>query len=142
MTNTQVISNLWQEMREAINQTYANAGDDQDLICLRDYSENTGWVDDLQKLLGAGAETANEKQHRGTRPQVVGFSSGTASKLILMQNVIRGARLPKLPSAVDYLRFRHTAFEAEVIGFLVRKHLHADWIKAVDSFDYAQLMAA
>jgi hypothetical protein len=140
MTNTQVINNLWQEMREAINRAYAKAGNNQDLICLRDYAENISWSDDLQKLLDT--ETANERQHRGTRPQVVGFSAGTAAKLILMQNVIKGARLFKLPSAVDYLRYRHSAFEAEVIGFLVRSQLEKDWFRAVESYDYAKLMAA
>ena len=142
MTNTQVISNLWQEFREAINKAYAATKNDayDATSGLRDYAEDTGWVDDLQTLLDT--EMANERQHRKGRPMVAGFGAGAAARLILMQTASRQALKGELPASTDYLIIRHTAFEAELIGYLVREQLHKDWHKAIESFDYAKLMAA
>src|SRR5258708_4071984 len=98
MTNTQIIANLWNEFRNAIDTTYTTLGNlSDDHACLRDYARDISWSDDLQKLLDA--ETVNERQHRSNRPQIVGFSAGTAAKLILMQNAIKGAGMAKLPKS-------------------------------------------
>lgn len=147
MTNTQIINNLWQEFREAINQTYRSndatcrtGGFNDDINCLRDYAEDVSWTDDLAALLGR--ETANERQHRSNRPQVIGFSAGTAAKLILMTNACKGAELTELPRATAFLVLRQTAVEAEVIGWLCRERLVEPWRRAVKSFDYAKLMQA
>ncbi len=137
MTTTQIIGNLWQEFREAINQTYLKDKTDAG-YALRDYAEDTGWVDDLQTLLDA--EIANERQHRKGRPMVPGFGAGAAARLILMQNASGQAKKAAMPETLQYLVIRHTAFEAEILGYLVREQLPEAWHKAVESFDYAKLM--
>lgn len=140
MTTSQIINQtLWNELREAINKTYELDKSD-DSQCLRDYAENISWSDALAELVGR--ETANERQHRSNRPSVPGFSCGTAARLILMNNVAKGARMDSMPSAMAFLVLRQTAVEAEVIGWLIRKHLDPNWIAAVENLDYAKLMAA
>ena len=143
MTNTQVINNLWQELRQAINKTYQDRPDPEnnnDADCLRDYAENISWSDDLAALLGR--ETANERQHRSNRLSVPGFSAQTAAKLILMDNALRGAEMTEMPKATAFLVLRQTAVEAEVIGFLIKGNLWPAWRKTVKSYDYADLMKA
>lgn len=142
MTNTQIIRNLWQEMRDAINQTYALSSLDKsgDRACLRDYAENVSWSDDLQKLLHT--EMANEREHRKGRPMVPGFGVGTAARLVLMTNVVKGSQMLELPRSTAFLVLRKTAVEAEVIGFLIKDQLAEAWVKAIESFDYAELMKA
>jgi hypothetical protein len=143
MNNTQHIDALWQQFRRAINKTYAAVQEhpypiNDDAQCLRDYAENISWSDDLAALLGR--ETANERQHRRNRPAIKGFSSETAAKCILMNNALKGAQMPALPSATAFLVLRQTAVEAEVIGFLVKYHLHDAWREAVNMLDYSELM--
>ena len=151
MNTTQTINGLWQELRQAINRTYeqgsgadlrTQAGiDAQDNAgVLRDYAENISWSDDLAALLGR--ETANERQHRTNRPSVPGFSANTAAKLILMENVSKGAQMAELPKATAFLVLRRTAVEAEVIGYLISGQLSTEWHQAVKSFDYSKLMKA
>lgn len=144
MTTAQVINQtLWREMREAINKAYANRPDpenDNDADCLRDYAENISWSDDLQKLLDR--ETQNEREHRRNRPVVPGFGASTAARLILMENVRKGAEMDEMPKATAFLALRQTAVEAEVIGFLIKEFLSTEWRKAVASYDYAELMKA
>lgn len=141
MTASQIINQtLWSEMRQAINNAYASAGDNQDLQCLRDYAEDISWSDDLQKLLDH--ETANEREHRRNRPSIPGFGCSTAARLIIMRNVSDGSKMEALPKATAFLVLRKTAVEAEVIGFLIREYLAPEWHKAVNSYDYAKLMAA
>jgi hypothetical protein len=145
MTTTQIINNtLWRELRKSINRAYADCSKESltqrlrdDLTCLRDYAENISWSDALEQLLER--ETLAEKQHRGTR-SVVGFSAGTAARLILMQNVVKGANMTKEPRATEFLVLRQTAVEAEVIGWIMGAWLDPNWIKAVESYDYAKLM--
>jgi hypothetical protein len=146
MTTSQIINQtLWNELRESINKAYAapaerGSQDEHERACLRDYAENISWSDALSAL--AGRETANERQHRSNRPSVPGFSCSTAAKLILMTNVAQGAKAEAMPSATAFLVLRQTAVEAQVIGWLIRKHLDAKWIEAVENLDYAKLMAA
>jgi hypothetical protein len=146
MTTQQKINGLWQELRTAINRAYEASQINHsnrfldDAQCLRDYAENISWNDDLSALLAR--ETANERQHRTNRPSVHGFSAITAAKLILMENVSKGAQMAELPKATAFLVLRHTAVEAEVIGFLISSQLSPEWHKAVKSFDYAALMKA
>ncbi len=140
MNTKQKVDVLWREMRSAINNAYALADKErnEDGACLRDYAENISWSDDLAALLGR--ECANERQHRSNRPSVPGFSSETASKLILMGQVQHGAQSKEMPRATAFLVFRKTAVEAQVIGYLIRKQLSQQWLETVKSLDYANLM--
>lgn len=143
------IDTLWQELREAINKAYADyatrikesgTGFMDDREVLRDYAENISWSDDLSALLGR--ETANERQHRGSRPTPKGFSAGSAAKCILMNNVRSGAQRTGMPKATDFLVLRPTAVEATVLGFILREYLRIDWLRSVNELDYSELMKA
>ena len=153
MANTKKqIDTLWDGFREAINAAYAEAskaastarglqGDyrsKEDGLCLRDYAENISWSDALASLLSR--ETDNERQHRHNRPSVPGFSVESAAKLILMEQAATGAAASEMPRATAFLVFRQSAVEAQVIGFLAKKHLPAEWRVAIANLDYAKLM--
>jgi len=141
MTTTQIINQtLWNEFRESITKAYRAAKSGDDAECLRDYAENTGWTDDLEKLLET--ETANERQHRSNRPAIPGFSAGTAARLIIMQNAVKGYLDPEMPKATAFLVWRKSAAEAHLIGFLAKGFFDPNWVKAVEKFDYAKLMQA
>lgn len=140
MNTKQRIDNLWREFRYAINHAYdtADKARDDNGTCLRDYAENISWSDNLARLLGR--ETANERQHRQTRPSVPGFSNESAAKLIIMTQAVNGADAKSLPSSTGFLVYRQTAVESQVIGFLAKAFLSATWRDAVNSMDYAKLM--
>jgi hypothetical protein len=140
MNTKQQVDGLWKQFREAINSAYAEADRkrDENGICLRDYAENISWSDNLSSLLDR--ETANERQHRSNRPSIPGFSAETAAKLILLGQASHGAQLKQLPQSTAFLVFRQSAVEAQVIGFLARKHLPMEWRTAVNALDYAKLM--
>lgn len=142
MNTKQKVNQLWRQFRNAINETYANGqagGSAWDGVnCLRDYAENISWHDSLSALLGR--ECANERQHRSNRPSVPGFSIDTASKLILMSQASRGAKLDAMPPATLFLWARQSAAEAQVIGFLCREAFDSGWHEAVNALDYADLM--
>jgi hypothetical protein len=143
MSYKQDIDQLWRELRTAIDKTYASRPDpenDNDADCLRDYVENRGWSDSLASLLGR--ESAAERRHRRGHTAIAGFSIETAAKLLIMNAVARGSQLADMPKATAFLVLRQTAGEAEVIGWLIREHLLPSWIDAVESLDYAKLMAA
>jgi hypothetical protein len=134
----QHITHLWSELRGIIDKTYqANIG--EDAKSLRDYARNQSWSDDLEKLLAE--ETANERQHRSLR-SVRGFSSSDAAKLIICGNVLRGAELTAMPSALTFITFRRTAAEANLLGYLIRANVTQEWKDAVSSLDYAECMEA
>jgi hypothetical protein len=134
----QHITHLWSELRDIIDQTYqANIG--EDAKSLRDYARNQSWSDDLEKLLAE--ETANERQHRSLR-SVRGFSSTDAAKLIICGNVLRGSELTEMPSALTFITFRHSAAEANLLGYLIRANVTLGWKQAVSSLDYAECMEA
>lgn len=134
------VDTLWEDFRAAINAAYAEAekSRNDDGLCLRDYAENISWSDALRDLLAR--ETANERQHRSTRPSVAGFSAETAAKLILMHQAGTGAVASEMPRATAFLVFRQSAVEAQVLGFIVNKHLSVDWRVALAELDYAKLM--
>ena len=138
------INVMWRGLRDIINAAYAsdksiaNSKSDE-IAALRDYAENISWHDDLEKLLRE--ETANEKQHRGTRA-VRGFSSQDAAKLVLCGNVLQGARLKQIPSALTFITFRKGAAEANLLGWLVREFVTPEWSALVEAKDYSQLMKA
>lgn len=138
-TTKQKVNTLWEEFRKAINATYHDGqATVEDCSCLRDYVEELSWHDDLAKLLGR--ETANERQHRRGEQTPSDFSVDTASKLILMNCASKGAKRDAMPKASEFLVFRQTAVEAEVIGWLVRDHLDAVWHEELAKMDYAKLM--
>ena len=140
MNTKRTIDQLWEQLRDAINEAYrlANESRNEDGICLRDYAENISWSDDLAKLLAS--ETANEKQHRSNRTAVPGFSAETAAKLIILDNVADGSRLLDMPKSTMFLVMRKTAAESIVIGWLLRNTLTEEWRTEVKSLDYAKLM--
>ena len=144
MSTKTKVDQLWRELRDAINKAYDEHGRkaqfDDDFGCLRDYAEDISWSDDLAGLLGR--ESANERQHRSNRPVPRGFSVETAAKLILLNNFAKGAELSEMPKATAFLVLRKTAVEAEVIGFIIKDYLSADWRAAVNAMDYAELMKA
>lgn len=134
----QHITQIWSELRNIIDQTYqADIG--EDAKSLRDYARNQSWSDDLEKLLAE--ETANERQHRSHR-SVRGFSSSDAAKLIICGNVLRGSELTEMPSALTFITFRHSAAEANLLGYLIRANVTPEWKDAVSSLDYAECMEA
>jgi hypothetical protein len=135
-TTHQHITQLWIELRDAIEHAY-QAATTEEGKALRDYARNISWSDDLEKLLTA--ETANEKQHRQSRP-VRGFSSQDAAKLIICGNVLRGTELETIPSALTFITFRPTAAEANLLGYLIRAHVTPEWKASVESLDYSECM--
>jgi hypothetical protein len=130
------ISQIWTGLRDAIDKAY-KAGNSDESNTLRDYAQNVSWNDSLEKLLRS--EVQNEKQHRGTRP-VRGFSSQDAAKLIICNNVLRGTELQTIPSVLTFITFRPSAAEANLIGYLIREHVTADWKASVQSLDYSECM--
>lgn len=140
MSTKTVVDGLWSEMRQIINETYKQADElrDDDGMCLRDYAENTGWSDDLDRLLEH--EKENERQHRRRRPNPPNFSVETASKLILLNNFAHGAEMTAMPKATAFIVLRQTAVEAELLGYLCRKLTSADFRNHVRALDYAKLM--
>ena len=141
MSTKTKVDDLWNQFRAAINAAYASATlANDDGQTLRDYAENISWSDDLAGLLGR--ESAEERRHRANRPSVPSFSVGTAAKLLVMENARKGAAMDEMPKACAFLVLRKTAVESEVIGFLARKHLSAEWQAAVNGLDYAELMKA
>ena len=131
------ISQIWQDLRETINQAYKASSSSDEGSALRDYAENISWHDDLEKLLAS--EVTNERQHRGTR-SVRGFSSQDAAKLILCGNILRGSELTEMPSALTFITLRPSAAEANLIGYLIREFVTPEWKQAVESYDYSELM--
>jgi len=143
-TTHQHINQLWEQFRDAIDAAYADAqkkdfsGSAHDeSSCLRDYARNISWSDDVEKLLAS--ETANERQHRQSRT-VRGFSSQDAAKLIICGNVLRGSELASIPSALTFITFRHSAAEANLLGYLIRGHVTPEWKQSVESMDYSECM--
>jgi hypothetical protein len=140
MTSKQkaTITVCWNELRDAIDAAYKNAPVASDeSSALRDYAQNISWHDSLDRLLRD--ETENEKQHRSTR-SIRGFSSRDAARLILMNNIARGSFLPEMPSALTFITFRKSAAEANLLGYLIRHSLKAEWCQTVDSLSYTDLM--
>ena len=139
MNTTQRINALWDSLRDAIDQTYRTADVGNDVAgVLRDYARDISWHDDLRELLDR--ETANERQHRRDRPAVKDFSAKTAAQLLLMRNVVDGSEMRDCPPATDFLRYRKTVVEAQVLGWLIRANVADEWTAAVREFDYAKLM--
>lgn len=132
----------WKQFTQAIDQADAegqklqSADGHAECNALRNYSSHEQpWR--LANLLGR--ETANERKHRhGTEPR--SFPVGDAAKLHLMSAAAYGATLKAAPSSTLFLTMRPTAAEAEVIGYLCRATLSAEWRNTVESIDYSKLM--
>lgn len=148
MSTASKVNKLWEEFRDAIDASYADgqkngkfSGDAHaEVNCLRDYARDISWHDDLAGLVGR--ETANERQHRRNEISPRDFSVGTAAKLILMNQASFGSTLPAMPPATLFLTARQSAAEAEVIGYLCREHITAEWRAELATLDYAKIMAA
>lgn len=142
MNTKQTIDKLWDEMRDVIDLAYKTsshkATGDIRSTPLRDYARDMSWADNLAALLGR--ETANERQHRNNRPAPAGFSINSAAKLILMNCVMRGSDKENLPPSTDFLVYRQSAVEAEVLGFLIKPELPLSWKQELQKLDYVELM--
>lgn len=57
-----------------------------------------------------------------------------------MGNVLLGAKGTGCPPATDFLRYRKTAVEAEVLGWLIRENVTDKWRVEVAKLDYPKLM--
>jgi hypothetical protein len=135
MNYTKEINKLWEQIENSINSASADGVSE-----LRDYASNDGWHHDLAKLVDA--ETANERQHRGGRPEYyrAPISAPVAAKILLMNNIAEGSEKTEMPPATIFLQFRKTAAEGWVIGFLARKYITAEWRARVGGLDYAAIM--
>ena len=140
MANTkQKIDRLWEAMRDALDKAYsvANKGRDEQGTALRDYARDIAWYDGMRDLLSR--ETANERQHRRGNT-VRGFSAESGAKLILLGQVANGASKDGLPDATNFLHFRITAMQAQVIGYLIRKQLPISFHAGLAELDYPKIM--
>jgi hypothetical protein len=135
-TTHQHINQLWEHFRDAIDAAYADT-QNPNRDFLRDYARNQSWSDAVEKLLAE--ETANEREHRQSRT-IRGFSSQDAAKLIICGNVLRGSELETIPSALTFITFRHSAAEANLLGYLIRDHVTPEWKQSVNSLDYSECM--
>lgn len=144
MDTHRTIANLWNAFQNAIDLANAdglklnNADGHAECNALRDYTRDRNWR--MSNLLGR--ETANERKHRSTTISPKDFTVGDAAKLQIMQWAAFAQELDSLPSAHLFLTMRPTAVEAEVIGFLCRKHLNDTWRERLAELDYAKLMQA
>ncbi len=140
----ETISELWNQFRLSIDAADAdgkklNSADGHaECNALHDYTSDRNWR--LFNLLGR--ESANERQHRGVPYYGRGaqLSVRDAAMLNLMAQASLGAWRGVMPSAHLFLTMRPTAIEAEVIGYLCRKHLSHEWREALGVLDYSKLM--
>ena len=137
------IDRLWKQFRTAIDATYTAADHNDPARHLRDYAENVGLVDKLETLVHE--ETRTERQHRAHdgmygRPVRRPVSCVHAAKILLLGQAGKGAELSEMPESTDWLTYRRTAVEANLIGFLIRAHVSPEWIAACAALDYAEIM--
>lgn len=132
------VDRLWREFVDAMTRAYKSAGHDAPQTALRDYARDISWTDGLGRL--EKEEQANERQHRGTRREMYRLSVPHATRVILLHQAARGAVMTEAPPATDFLVFRRTAVEAQLLGWLARAELSAEWIATCDALDYAALV--
>lgn len=148
MTLKDRIVGLFDQFEHAIVVAYtdarSNSGQSIGAERLRDYCPDHAPINRLDRLVRTEAE--HEKRHRemgraflsecGASIKRPPISSGVAAMLIVMRNAADG----DMPDASDYLVIRDSAFEAQIIGALVRPYLSDEWRAAVQSLDYAKIM--
>jgi hypothetical protein len=88
--------------------------------------------------------TDAERKHRSGRPATVGFSAQLAGKYFAVKYLLDAVRFPeRMPSAADYLSFRHEIFTAYAIVSEALPQFTA-WAESVpmefDCLDYCKLM--
>lgn len=140
MNTAKQIDRLWTQFQGFIESAHQTKTEESGI--LHDYI-SASMHNELGELLDR--ETVHERKHRqGFAPS--GFqapiSAPTAAKLILMNAAVQGSQQKAVPPATIFLQWRDTAAEAHVIGYLIRKQVRADWLKEVQSLDYAQIMKA
>lgn len=134
MNRTKYINQHWSEFEKFIGAAYAKGASE-----LRDYAPDVTWCNALAKLVEA--ETANERQHRrGNDRRPKDFSAPIAAKLIIMRQAAVGSQKKDCPPASDFLVYRQTTVEAQVIGWLCRWVIDDPWRAAVDVIDYVAVM--
>jgi hypothetical protein len=87
---------------------------------------------------------AAEKNHRSCRPAVPGFSASLAGKYFTVKYLLDAVRFPeRMPTAADYLSFRHEIFTAYAIVSEALPQFTA-WAEGVplefDAIDYCKMM--
>jgi hypothetical protein len=141
MNTKQKIEFLWTTFQAAINSSYSQSRQFtiSDQTALRDYATDMAFEDKLETLLAKTRD--EERHHRRFRDHAVkGFSIDSAAKLLLMHAAKDGAESRSSLSAVKMLTVRHTALEAEVLGYLAKTFLGHTWRAEVTALDYAKLM--
>jgi len=136
---TQQINRLWERMQAAIDAAYDHGKTDE-AAALRDYASNVSMNGAIEKLLAD--ETANERQHRRGWPHANDSVIGpmVAARLLLVTKFAEGSELKAMPPATDWLIYRRTAVEAELLGWLSRHAVLDDFRAECKTLDYAKLM--
>jgi hypothetical protein len=136
------VSKLWEQLEDALTEGYKSNAEVKEF--LRDYVPNIAWTDALSRLVGR--EAAAEREHRKFGRDWAAYhgslSVATAAKLMVLHQIGKGAQLKSMPPATDFLRFRPSAVEAQVVGYLLRDMLKPEWIAEAVALDYSKAVAA
>lgn len=132
------VDKLWEGLEAALIEGYKTNPEVKEH--LRDYVPDITWTDALSALVGR--EAAAERKHRGWGPEWAKyhrpFPVALAAKLMVVHQIGQGAGLKSLPPATDFLRFRPSAVEAQIVGYCLRNVLTPEWIAEAQALDYAQ----
>jgi hypothetical protein len=131
------VETLWIELQNTLDKSAKLLSPDAS-AALSDYRE-TSYKDALGLLLRE--ETKNERQHRtGYGSGDYPFSSVIGAKIIIMENIARGAAKVAPLEARLWLEIRRTAAEAMTIGNLLGPALSFKWRAEAQELDYSDLM--
>lgn len=135
MNTVKHVEKMWRELQATIDKTTNESADHAVLSGYRERSYEHA----LENLLRD--EVQNERQHRsgfgsGSYP----FSAVVAAKIIIIENVARGAQHVELLPARLWLEIRRSAAEAMTIGNLLGTMLPIEWRSAAEALDYSELM--
>jgi hypothetical protein len=136
---TKTVEKLWSELDAAIDaaarDAFSNRGDSESMAITR-FHEYDGRA--LRALIAD--EISNEKAHRRTfaAGRAYPISVSVAAKLIILENIGRGAASEKAPSFTIFIDWRRSAADAYALGYLLRAHLSSDWIATARLLDYSE----
>ena len=136
MNTVKHVEKLWSELQETLNSTHSIEYN-QNLAALSEYRELSS-VNALRTLLQT--EIRNERKHRGMMARSYPYPVALAAKIIILENVARGAKHGELLPARLWLEIRHSAAEAMTIGNLLGARLTVEWRCAAEALDYSGLM--
>lgn len=136
------IDRLWRQFRTAIDAAYKGAQSDDPAAALRDYAENVGLIDKLDRLVRT--TTQEERQHRSHKPASLPpyrVSAVHCARLLILHAAGDGAARTTAPESTDWLIYRREHCEAELIGWLIRAHVSPEFVSACNALDYAKVVA-